>query len=76
LDADSDVDVLALSRSVDLRELVEDELLLAMPLVPRHEVCPAPLLAPQADVAFEEAEQDRPNPFAALAALKGKGKSQ
>ena len=43
LDADSDDDVLALSRSLDLRELAEDELLLALPLVPRHDECPQPL---------------------------------
>ncbi len=35
-------DVLALSRSFDLVELVEDELLMEMPLAPRHEVCPDP----------------------------------
>ena len=35
LDAESDFDVLTLTRSLDLRELVEDELLLALPLVPR-----------------------------------------
>ena len=40
LDADSDDDVLASSRSLDLRALIEDELLLALPLVPRHEACP------------------------------------
>ncbi len=43
LDADSEDDVLALSRSLDLRELVEDELLLSLPLVPRHDSCPQPL---------------------------------
>ena len=46
LDADSDDDVLALSRSLDLRELVEDELLLGLPLVPRHTACPTPLPVP------------------------------
>ena len=67
LDADSEDEVLALTRTLDLQELVEDELLLALPLVPRHETCPQPL--PQA--AGEEAEvEDKPNPFAALAALK------
>jgi uncharacterized protein len=35
--------VLALEPALDLKELVEDELLLALPLVPRHEVCPEPL---------------------------------
>ncbi|OWQ87514.1 hypothetical protein CDN99_18100 [Roseateles aquatilis] len=70
LDMDSDDDVLALARHVNLRELVEDELLLELPVVPRHEACPEPL--PHANVEEEEAalEEERPNPFAALAALK------
>ena len=46
LDAESDDDVLALPRWLDLRELVEDELLLGLPLVPRHETCPQPLPVP------------------------------
>lgn len=69
LDADSDDDVLALTRALDLRELIEDELLLAMPIVPRHEVCPEPLPASTDDGQVEE----KPNPFAALAALKRAG---
>ena len=69
IDADSEHDVLALTKALDLRELAEDELLLAMPLVPRHDVCPVPLEAPEND---EEAMQ-APNPFAALAALKRDG---
>lgn len=76
LDADQDDDVLVLSRSFDLLELVEDELLLALPLVPRHEACPKPpVLSFEADEADEEPEvEERPNPFAALAALKKAGK--
>ncbi|HWI11329.1 MAG TPA: YceD family protein [Burkholderiaceae bacterium] len=66
LDADSDDDVLALTRALDLRELIEDELLLALPIVPRHEVCPEPLVA----AADLEIADEKPNPFAALAALK------
>ena len=66
LDADSEDDVLALTRALDLRELIEDELLLALPLVPRHAVCPAPL--PLAETP--ELADDKPNPFAVLAALK------
>ena len=66
LDADSEDDVLALTRALDLRELVEDELLLALPLVPRHEVCPEPLPLADEPGGFD----DKPNPFAALAALK------
>ena len=65
LDADTEDDVLAITRSLDLRELIEDELLLAMPIVPRHEVCPQPLVA-----ATDELAEDKPNPFAALMDLK------
>jgi uncharacterized protein len=66
LDADSDDDVLVLTRALDLRELLEDELLLALPLVPRHAACPAPL--PLADTPA--LADDKPSPFAVLAALK------
>ena len=68
LDTDTEDDVLAITRALDLRELIEDELLLAMPIVPRHEVCPEPLV-PAANAAAEPVE-DKPNPFAALAGLK------
>ena len=69
LDADTEDDVLALSRTLDLRALVEDELLLALPLVPRHELCPEPLpLDHDAPLAEPAA-----NPFAALSVLKRGG---
>ena len=70
LDEQTEDDVLALTRGLDLIELVEDELLLALPLVPRHEpACPDPLPVPAADVL-----DDAPvNPFAALASLKRDG---
>jgi uncharacterized protein len=68
LDADSEDDVLAITRALDLPELIEDELLLALPLVPRHETCPKPLQA--GDSAAEPEEDDTPHPFASLAALK------
>ena len=44
-----DEDVLSMGRPLDLVALVEDELIMALPIVPRHETCPAPLtaLAPQ-----------------------------
>lgn len=78
LDADSEDDVLSLPRWLDLQELVEDELLLSLPLVPRHERCPQPL--PMASGAGEAAgiepeAEARANPFAALAALKGRSRS-
>lgn len=67
IDADSEEDVLALTRTLDLIELVEDELLLALPLVPRHDVCPQPL-----KVRDEEPFEERAHPFAALGSLKRK----
>ena len=71
LDADAEEeDVLAMTRALDLRALVEDELLLALPLVPRHEVCPEPLPVADEDETPEEAPA---HPFAALAALKRSG---
>lgn len=70
LDVESDDDVLVSSRSLDLRELAEDELLLALPLVPRHEVCPQPLLPPDRAADLPDDSSPAENPFAALAALK------
>lgn len=73
-DADSEEDVLALPRSLNLLELAEDELLLALPLVPRHASCPQPLpVSADALAQPDEAEPAAPHPFAALAQLKRKG---
>lgn len=72
LDGELEDDVLAMPRRMDLLELVEDELLMALPLVPRHAVCPEPLPSSAADEPAEPAGESAPHPFAALAALKGK----
>jgi uncharacterized protein len=66
LDEESEDDVLALPQLFDAVELLEDELILALPLVPRHEACPNPLPVPAAEPEHELA----PNPFAALAVLR------
>lgn len=71
LDEDSEDDVLALVARLDVFELLEDELILALPLVPRHGICPQPLDAATA-VALPVADETRPHPFAALAALRAK----
>lgn len=78
LDAEAEEDVLALTRHLDARELIEDELLLALPLVPRHESCPEPLSAQGGELGEDEGvdEGRRPNPFAKLAALKKGGPTQ
>jgi uncharacterized protein len=67
----SEEDVLAESRSFDLLELVEDELLMAMPVVPRHEVCPETLPSAAGEQEFGAAQAQRENPFAVLGRLKG-----
>jgi uncharacterized protein len=69
-DDESDEDLLALRQDFPLRELVEDEFLMALPATPCHDVCPEapPLAAGEAE--FEAAQAERPHPFAALAGLK------
>lgn len=71
-DEDSEEDVLAFVPRFDLQSLVEDELLLALPLVPMHEPdCPEPVQLTAGDLP-EAAEPKKQNPFAALATLKTK----
>lgn len=70
LDDECEEDVLVLSREFDLHTLIEDELLMALPMVPMHDTCPqaVPLSAGESD--FEAANAHKPNPFAALASLR------
>ncbi|MFN9727509.1 YceD family protein [Acidovorax sp.] len=70
LDDESEEDLLAISREFDLRELIEDELLMALPVVPKHEECPDTVPLASSDEDFEEASAAKPNPFAALADLR------
>ncbi len=70
-DEEADEDVLALNRAFDLPELVEDELLMELPVVPRHETCPVEVKLAVADEKFEAEMAAKPNPFAALSKLKG-----
>jgi uncharacterized protein len=58
--------LVAVDGRVFLPDLVEDELLLAMPQVPMH---PAGVCRPAVAAADGDAESDRPRPFAELAAL-------
>jgi uncharacterized protein len=69
-DDDAEEDLLALSRSFDLVELVEDELLMEVPVSPRHDVCPEPVKMSAEDPDFETAGAERENPFAVLTRLK------
>jgi uncharacterized protein len=72
-DDESEEDLLVIRRDLPLRELVEDELLLAMPAVPLHETCPVALPTVAEDAEFVAATEEKAHPFAALAGLtKGK----
>ncbi len=53
------------SQRLDIMALVEDEIILGLPYVPKHEVCPS---LPEA--LDQNAGADRPNPFAVLSQLK------
>ncbi len=79
LDEESEDDVLALVPRLDLLGLLEDELILGLPLVPMHATCPEPLLTLQPPVAGGPNDaksaapiDETPHPFAALAALRAK----
>jgi uncharacterized protein len=72
-DEQAEEDVLALSRSFDLIELVEDELLMDLPLAPRHESCP-PVSVALGGEDFAASTEQRENPFAVLGKLKTSGK--
>ena len=69
-DDEADEDVLVLDTQFDLQGLIEDELLMALPLVPRHEECPTPVMLQAADPEFDESQDAKPNPFAVLQTLK------
>lgn len=85
---DDEIDVIVGSRQFDLVDLIEEELLLALPIVPSHEVCPAvheslvsgasgPAVETGSDSGEDELPADeKPHPFAALASLKKDGGQQ
>jgi uncharacterized protein len=61
--ADESIDVVVLDKPVDLLTLIEDEALLAMPLAPKHEECPDP-------VVQEVLKAVKGSPFSVLKDLK------
>ena len=70
MDDDSEDDVLEMSTDFNLLGLIEDEVLMALPLVPRHDVCPTGVIQSAQTDDFNDVAEEKPNPFAALAALK------
>jgi uncharacterized protein len=71
-DEDSEEDLLVASRDFDLPTLIEDELLMEIPVMPVHEVCPVPVRLSSSDDDFQAAEEVKPNPFAVLGALRSR----
>lgn len=71
-DDQSEEDLLVMEPQFDLLAVLEDELLMALPLVPMHDECPvAPKLqAGEAEIGAEAGQ--KPNPFAVLGQLKKK----
>ena len=72
----ADLDPLLVTEErMTLAELVEEELLLAMPLVALHDQCPDPPPQSAGDPGDQDDNQSDPdNPFAVLARLKGRRK--
>lgn len=71
-DDDCEEDLLALEPRPRLHDVLEDELLMELPLVPLHEMCPVPVVMRVSDpmVGLDEGEPERKNPFAELVKLK------
>jgi len=69
IESDEEVEPIVGSRSMDLAQWIEDEAILSLPLVPRHEDC-----HPRVPAGAAGAEPERRNPFAVLAGLKGGSK--
>jgi len=60
---DESIDVIVGSRTCDIRDLIEDEALLALPQVPKHEACPSNDL-------LDALKGEQPSPFASLKSIK------
>lgn len=60
---DESVDVIVGSRTCDIRDLIEDEALLALPQAPKHEACPD-------TSALDALRSEKVSPFEALKSLK------
>jgi uncharacterized protein len=60
---DESIDVIVGSNCCDIRDLLEDEALLALPQAPKHEVCPDNKL-------LDTLKSEKVSPFAGLKSLK------
>jgi len=62
-EADDEIDRVLAEREMGVASLIEDELLLAIPIAPKH---------PQCDLKLPDSPAAAVSPFAGLAALKGR----
>ena len=69
-DDESEEDLLVMLPQFDLLTLIEDELLMALPLVPMHASCPEIPRFSVVDPDFDAAAPESVNPFAVLAHFK------
>ena len=67
-DDDCEEDLLVQARDYDVAGLIEDELVMALPHIPRHDTCPTAVPMSAVDADFE-ASNEKPNPFAGLSGL-------
>jgi len=64
VDEDEELDAILAEPEFDVMALIEDEIIMGLPLSPFHDDCGTEHL--------ERAKAEKPNPFAVLAALKGR----
>ncbi|WP_434777225.1 YceD family protein [Neisseria sp. Ec49-e6-T10] len=62
MEQDPDLEGILVEPEISIQTLIEDQLIMALPLAPKHEDCGNPSL--------DQINQDKPNPFAVLANLK------
>lgn len=60
--ADEELEGMLLAEELDVFALVEDQILMALPISPKHDSC--------GNDKLDQINQDKPNPFAVLAGLK------
>ena len=68
-DDESEEDLLVMEPQFDLLAVLEDELIMALPTVPMHELCPVTVQLQTGELEADESVE-KPNPFAVLAQLK------
>ncbi|UDM17100.1 DUF177 domain-containing protein [Vogesella sp. XCS3] len=65
VNVDDELDAILAEETFDVTALIEDEIIMGLPLSPKHDDCGTEHL--------ERAKADKPNPFAVLATLKKSG---